>query len=66
LSVILSEEKNTSYFGESTVFGPVYVEYRARILKLLVEGKKPTFQGKLSFQTSQCTAWFTVATIFLF
>ncbi len=37
---------------------------RAWILKHLVEAEKPTFQRKLSFQKSKCTAGLTVATIF--
>jgi hypothetical protein len=34
------------------------------ILKHLVEAEKPTFQGKLPFQRSECTAGLKVATIF--
>jgi hypothetical protein len=34
-------------------------QFRARILKHLVEAEKPTFQGKLSFQRSECTAGLT-------
>ncbi len=38
---------------------------RARILKHLLEAKKSTFRGGLSFQRSECTAGLTVATIFV-
>ncbi len=37
----------------------------ARILKNLIEAEKSTFRGELSFQRSECTAGFTVATQFL-
>ncbi len=38
---------------------------RARILKHLMEAEKSTFWGELSFQRSECTARFTLATIFM-
>ncbi len=37
----------------------------SRILKNLLEAEKSTFRGELSFQRSECTAGFTVATIFM-
>jgi hypothetical protein len=36
---------------------------RARILKHLMEPEKSTFRGELSFQRSESTAGFTLATI---
>jgi hypothetical protein len=39
------------------------LQYRAQILKHLLEAEKSTFWGELSFQRSECTAGLTMAKI---
>ncbi len=49
----------------NVVCQPVYIVFRARILKHSMEAEKSTFRGEPSFQRSECTAGFTEATTFL-